>query len=215
MKYFIANWKANKNLNEAIQWIEKFLTLPLRDDGIKVVICPPYPLLYPLKEKIKNAKNVYLGTQDISSFESGSYTGEVSVKTLQGLTEYVIIGHSERRKYFNENGQTLFKKTQLAKTYGIEPIFCIRDEKDALPDLVKIVAYEPVYAIGSGNNEPVEKVLELKQKLNLPKPCSFIYGGSVSIDNATSYLDSPEIEGFLVGGASLNPDEFLKIINSA
>ncbi|OGK25041.1 hypothetical protein A3A46_04215 [Candidatus Roizmanbacteria bacterium RIFCSPLOWO2_01_FULL_37_13] len=212
MKYFIANWKANKNLNEAVQWIDKFLTLPLRSDSAKVVVCPPYPLIFPLKEKIKNTKNIYLGVQDISSFEFGSYTGEVSAKTLQGLVEYVIIGHSERRKYFNENTQTLFKKTQLAKTYGIEPILCIRDEKDAIPDRVQIVAYEPVYAIGTGNNESVKKVLEMKQKLNLPIPYSFIYGGSVNKDNASSYLDSSEIDGFLVGGTSLDPTEFFKII---
>ncbi len=212
MKYFIANWKANKNLNEAVQWMDKFLTLPLRYDRTKVVICPPYPLIFPLKEKIKNSKNIYLGAQDISSFESGSYTGDVSAKSLQAMIDYAIIGHSERRKYFNENDEVLAKKTFLAKKYQIEPIFCVRDDKDKIPNGVQIVAYEPVYAIGSGNNESVEKVLKMKQKIQLPKQSYYLYGGSVNNDNATSYLESSEISGFLVGTASLDPDEFFKII---
>lgn len=212
MRYFIANWKANKYLNEALQWIDKFLTSPLRSDHVKVVLCPPYPLIIPLKEKIKHTKNVYLGAQDISSFESGSYTGEVTAKSLLGLVDYVIVGHSERRKYFNENYETLFKKTHLAKKYGIEPIFCLRDAKDQIPDDVKMLAYEPVYSIGTGKNEDLQKTLEVKNKLNLKESMVFLYGGSVNKNNASSYLDSPEIDGFLVGGASLDPTEFFKII---
>ncbi|OGK12199.1 hypothetical protein A3C98_04320 [Candidatus Roizmanbacteria bacterium RIFCSPHIGHO2_02_FULL_37_15] len=215
MKYFIANWKANKNLDEANQWIEKYLSLPVTDQQYIVIICPPYPLLYPLKEKIKNRKNIYLGSQDLSIFEAGTYTGEVTAKSLSGLIDYSIIGHSERRKYFNESEESLFQKVHLAKKYNIKPIYCVRDENDKIPNLVQIVAYEPVYAIGSGSNEPVERVLEMKQKIHFPNESFFLYGGSVNKDNARTYLESPQIDGFLIGGTSLNPIEFHKIIVAA
>jgi len=212
MKYFIANWKANKNLAEAIKWLDTFLTFPISSDYSKVVICPPHPLLYPVKEKIKNAKNIYLGAQDLSSFGEGSYTGEVSAKTLSGMVDYVIIGHSERRKNFNENDELLLKKTHLAKQFRIEPIFCVRDENDKIPQEVQFIAYEPIFAIGSGDNQPVQKVLEVKQKLQLPKQSFFLYGGSANKNNASSYLASPEINGFLVGTASLDPLEFYRTL---
>lgn len=212
MKYFIANWKANKNLKEGAEWIDKFLTLPIHSDRIKVVICPPHPLIYPLKQKLPTNTSISLGSQDLSTFESGSYTGEVTAKSLRGLVDFTIIGHSERRKYFNENDEVLFRKTQLAKQYNIEPIYCVRDEKDKIPYGVKIIAYEPVYAIGSGFNEPIEKVLEMKQKIHLPPQTALLYGGSIDQNNADSYLSSAEIGGLLVGNASLDPREFFEIV---
>ena len=215
MKYFIANWKANKNLDEALDWLDRLLKLPFRNDRAKMVVCPPFHLIYPLKLKLKSNPLISLGAQNISAFESGSYTGEVTAKSLQGLVEYTIIGHSERREYFNEKYDILLKKTRLAKKYQIEPIFCVRGENDAIPAGVRIVAYEPTYTIGSGNNELIEKVLEAKQKLKLPKNVIFIYGGSVNKNNVPSYLRSQEIDGLLVGGASLDPKEFHDIVNPA
>lgn len=214
MKYFIANWKANKNLRESLEWIDKFLTLQLQNDRIKVVICPPFPLLYPLKEKIKKAKNIYLGSQDISQFESGSYTGEVTAKSLQGLVDYAIIGHSERRKHFQENEGSLAKKVFLAQRYQIEPIFCIRNENDHIARTVKIVAYEPVAAIGTGKNEELSNILAMKKKLAVAGEIAFLYGGSVNKANANIYLKSSQIDGLLIGGASLDPRHFFEIIKS-
>lgn len=213
MKYFIANWKANKNLVQANQWLDEFLTFTPTDKSVRIVICPPFSLLYPVKEKISKFSNIYLGAQDLSQYEEGSFTGEVTVKTLSGLVDYAIIGHSERRKYFAEKYDLLLKKTNLAKKYDIEPVFCIRDEKDQIPEGVEIVAYEPLNAIGTGQNEPVERVLEMKKKLQLTYQISFLYGGSLDKNNATAYLKSGDINGLLIGGSSLNPSEFYDIVN--
>ena len=215
MKYFIANWKANINLEEALNWINKFLTMPSRNDRFKMVICPPAHLIFPINLRLKESEIISLGVQDLSSFESGNYTGEITAKSLQGLVDYAIIGHSERRKYFNEVYDLLSKKVLLAKKYQIEPIFCVRGENDPIPPSVRIVAYEPVYAIGSGNNEPIGKVLEVKQKLKLPKNAVFIYGGSVNKNNISSYLHCQEIDGLLIGNASLDAKEFHDIVNQA
>jgi len=127
MKYFIANWKAEKNLPEAIQWMDKFLSFPIGNLEYTIVICPPHPLLYPLKEKIKNCKNICLGSQDLSMYEQGTYTGEVTAKTLSGLVDYAIIGHSERIKYFSESEQSNTEKVRLAVKYNITPLLCIQD----------------------------------------------------------------------------------------
>lgn len=218
MKYCIANWKANKNLKEAIEWLNFFLQQliqhPILNDDIKIVICPPYSLLYPLAQRLKNFKNVYLGAQNLSAFENGSFTGEITAGMIKDVIQYAIIGHSERRKYFYETEMQIEKKIILAKKHHIEPILCIRDEKDKIFPQVKIVAYEPVYAIGTGTNESPEKVLLMKKKLNLNSTTIFLYGGSVNEENVKQYIATGKIDGFLVGAASLDPLKFSQIINS-
>lgn len=218
MKYCIANWKANKNLKEAIEWLNFFLQQliqhPILNDDIKIVICPPYPLLYPLAQRLKNFKNVYLGAQNLSAFENGSFTGEITAEMIKDVIQYAIIGHSERRKYFYETESQIEKKIILAKKHHIEPILCVRDEKDKIFPQVKIVAYEPVYAIGTGTNESPEKVLLMKKKLNLNSTTIFLYGGSVNEENVKQYIATGKIDGFLVGAASLDPLKFSQIINS-
>ena len=216
MKYFVANWKANKNLQESQTWIDQFLKLYQPKEDKIVIICPPFPFLTNLKQKTNQIKNLKLGSQDISSFEEGAYTGEITAKSLVGLVDYVIVGHSERRKYFNENNETVTKKIILAKKCQIEPILCIRDENDWLTESeVKIIAYEPVYAIGSGNNEPIEKVIEIKEKIKLSPDCVYLYGGSVNENNAKDDIQSDKIDGLLIGGASLDPHNFYKIISQS
>ncbi len=213
MKYFIANWKANKNLAEVKDWINQFLKVYQPKLDSTIIICPPSPFLTIIKQKINQIQNLKLGAQDISLYEEGAYTGETTAKSLAGLVDYVIIGHSERRKYFNETNETVAKKIALTNKYQIEPILCIRDESDWLKNSgVKIVAYEPVYAIGTGNNEPVNKVVNLKDKLQLSPNCSYLYGGSVNTNNIKDYVQSDKIDGFLVGGASLDPLSFNEII---
>jgi len=224
MKYIIANWKANKNIDQVKDWIDLFLKNDFNriKNKIQIIICPPFPFIYLLKKMIVETGHapslpIKIGAQDLSQFESGTYTGEVTAKTLSGLINYVIIGHSERRKHFNENTKALFEKFVLAKKNRIEPLFCIRNEKDPLPLQIKFVVYEPVYAIsngtGQGNNEPLEKVLRIRKILKLANSVQFIYGGSVNDENATYYLKAGEIDGVLVGGASLNPDKFYKIVS--
>lgn len=215
MKYFIANWKANKNLKEVEEWLNLFLKLyrPVKEKVI--VICPPAFLLTYLQSRIKLIPNIKIGVQNISHFEEGPYTGEITAKSLTSLADFVIIGHSERRKYFNETKQIIEKKISLAYKYQIEPILCIRNENDWLADKkIRYVAYEPVYAIGTGNNEPLEKVIQLKNKLNLSLTTSFLYGGSVNDTNAKQYLSSNQIAGLLIGEASLDPRMFYRIIST-
>lgn len=223
MKYFIANWKANKNLAEAasymdilLQTISKNTALleRLEKNEIKIILAPPFPFLFTLKEKIKSAKNIHLAAQDISHFEDGAYTGEITGRMLQGLVDFAIVAHSERRKYFAEKDDVLFKKAQLAQKYGLQSIYGLRDEHDRIPAGVGIVAYEPNAAIGTGKNEPVKNVLRIKEILNLPKNTSYLYGGSVNRENAALYLKTGKIDGFLVGSASLDPIHFIDLIPS-
>lgn len=214
MHYFIANWKANIDLKKADSWLDSFLSYASDFRDKCVVICPPFPLLIQLKEKIKMQKNIYLGSQDISRYESGNYTGEVTVSALQGLINFTLIGHSERRLNFQESPGDLSQKSLLAIKYGIQPIFCIRNENDQIPEKIKLLAYEPVEAIGTGSNQPPDQVLEIKKKLNLKPDVDFLYGGSVTEANASTYLKLSEIRGLLVGNESLNPHNFLGIVNS-
>ena len=224
MKYFIANWKAKKNLSQIDDWIKIFseeinenpqLLLKLANNQIKIIICPPFSLLFPLKNKLPKIPNLFLGSQDVSQFDEGSFTGEITAKNLVDFVNYTIIGHSERRKFFNETKEILVKKTALAKKYHLDPIFCIRDHRDFIPEDCQIIAYEPVAAIGTGQNEPPEKVVVMKKKLKLPQKNVFIYGGSVDENNAQSYLNTNEIDGFLIGSASLDPQQFYEIIKLA
>ncbi len=230
MKYFVANWKAYKNLQEAEAWIKIFddhliadqkLQEKLNSDKIKIILAPPHPfisdLLYLLKsfkKKYSYFKNVHLAAQDLSQFDEGNYTGEDTAKSLEGLIDYTIIGHSERRKFISETDEILFHKSEMAFKYNIEPIFVIRSENDALPAKIKIIAYEPEDAIGTGDNQETEEIIALKNKLNLGNDKIFLYGGSVNSHNSAVYLKSEAIDGFLIGKASLDPVEFIAIINS-
>jgi len=212
MKYFIANWKANKNYQEMKDWVERFKKIYQSKKDVQTIICPPFPFIPELKKELENLENVYLGSQTISSFEKGSYTGEVTAVNLSGLVSYVIIGHSERRKNFAEKDEDLAIKVNLAKQYQIEPIYCIRDERDVIPQNIKLLAYEPVAAIGTGFNEAPDKVVAVKKNLNLKEGIIFIYGGSVNENNVKDYLATGEIDGFLIGGVSLDPERFYTIM---
>lgn len=226
MLYFIANWKANKNLNETRAWVNEFFgkldgdsktTQKINDDLIKVIICPPFPLIYPLKELLADKKNVAVGSQDISKVEGGAYTGEVTGQNLSAMVEYTILGHSERKKFFNETDADVAEKYALAKRYGIEPIYCMAKPSLPLPPELQFLCYETPEAIskgdGFGNNEPVSEILKVRAALQLKPPIKFIYGGSVNKENAKEYLQYDEIDGLLIGGASLDPLHFYAIVS--
>ncbi|MDO8609009.1 MAG: triose-phosphate isomerase family protein [bacterium] len=220
MKYFIANWKSNKTINEVNDWMTTFLNLfnnkiktYLENNDISIIIAPPYPFLMVIKEYIKTLKNVFISTQDISSFDPGSYTGEVAGNTLQNLVDFAIIGHSERRSHLKESDELLFIKEKQAFTYNIKTIYCVRNENDPFPQTSTLITYEPITAIGTGNNEDVKSVISMKTKLNIPNHIPFIYGGSVTRKNVKLYLDSGKIDGFLIGKASLDPNHFFEIIS--
>lgn len=211
MKYIIGNWKANKNSADVAQWTDVFLKEYVFQEDTAFIVCPPSPFLEAIQQALKDLKNVFIGAQTLASVEEGSYTGETTAKSLQGIAHFAIIGHSERRKNYHESNEDLAKKVLFAKKYNIEPIYCIRDEKDPIPEGATFVAYEPLAAIGTGQNEPPEKVLAMKKKMSLPEHCIFIYGGSVDERNSPSYLAAREVDGFLIGKASLDAHQFLSI----
>ncbi len=213
MKYLIANWKANKNLIETKQWFETFSKNYQAKENITVIIAPPFPFLNVVVDKTEALKNVQVAAQDLSEFEEGSYTGEVTAKSLRGLVDYVILGHSEKRRHFNETDEIIAKKIELAHKYQIKTILCLRGTTDKLVEGIEMVAYEPVEAIGTGDNAPLENVLQLKRSLVLAHSVKFLYGGSVTDQNVSQYLHSDQIDGLLIGGASLDPERFSRIIS--
>lgn len=223
MKYFIANWKARKNLQETELWIhtlltslkEQGLTSRLKSDEIGIVICPSDPFLLFAKQELEGVHNIWIGAQDISKFETGSYTGEVTSRMLTSLVDFVLIGHSERRKYFRESDEDLRSKYERAVTQGIQPIYCIHAAGDTFPKGTKYLAYEPDEAIGTGSNLPLADVLRIKSEIAPPKDTRFFYGGSVSPANISGYYRSSEIDGFLVGTASLDPTTFIQLITES
>ncbi len=220
MRYLIANWKTHKNLTEASIWIETFLKALavnehlkklLVSGELKIVMCPSYPLIVPIKQLLVHNPEISLGSQDVSTYEEGSYTGEVTARMLSGLVDYAIIGHSERRIIEGDNQTNLENKVIQAVKYGIKPIFCISRANQAIPDGVTLVAYEPVEAIGTGKNAELDSVLTMKNKLSLDSSTVYLYGGSVNKNDALAYLKSDEIGGFLAGTASFNPLDFFDL----
>lgn len=244
-KVIAGNWKMNMLPNEAIEFIEKLAPL-VKDTENEVILCVPYTdLFYALLTA--QGTNIKIGAQNMHFEEKGAYTGEVSGKMLKSINvEYVIIGHSERRQYFAETDETVNKKVKAAFEYGLKPIVCVgetleqREEgkafdviteqtKLALEGLTEeqventIIAYEPIWAIGTGKtatkedaNDAIKKIREKIVEIYGQKVADRViiqYGGSVKSANAKELFEMSDIDGGLVGGASLNPDEFSKIVN--
>ena len=244
-KVIAGNWKMNMLPNEAIEFIQE-LEPKVKDTEHEVIICAPFTDLFYC---IMNAQdtNIKIGAQNMHFEESGAYTGEISGKMLKSIgAEYVIIGHSERRQYFAETDDTVNKKIKAAFANGLKPIVCVgetleeREEgktieiitnqtKLALEGLTNeevkgtIVAYEPIWAIGTGKtatsddaNDSIKKIREEISK-NYGKDVAdcviILYGGSVKASNAKELFEKSDIDGGLVGGASLKPEEFANIVN--
>ena len=211
----IANIKANKTWEEIEKWLDQVADSAANFSGT-VIFCPSYPFLPSAAKKIKTGGlKIKLGAQDISRFEQGAYTGEVAASQLGAICQYAIIGHSERRKNLKETDQDLQSKVKNAKNANIEPIFCVQDENTKIPNGVKIVAYEPVFAIGTGNPDTPENAKSMSGKLKSLSEYVVIYGGSVTSANVKSFLEKDVLDGVLVGGASLDASEFIKILESA
>jgi len=197
------------------QWIYTFQREYRPNENVTLCIFPPLPFISYVQGKLKDCKNVCVGAQTISSCEKGSYTGEVTASILEGVAQYAIIGHSERRSLFSETDAQLEEKVKRSIDCGITPVYCVRDEKDPIPTEVKFVAYEPLASIGTGKNEPPEETVAMKKKIHLPKDAIFIYGGSVNENNASEYVATGEIDGFLIGKACLDPKRFIGIARTA
>jgi triosephosphate isomerase len=213
--------------------------------NVDKVICPPFVSLAPVREIIKGS-SIRLGAQNLYFEAKGAYTGEISPLMLAGLCEFVILGHSERRQYFGETNEIVNKKVKAALSVGLRPILCVgerleeneagRTEEvvaeqlsqslagiDSLEGLT--VAYEPVWAIGTGRaatgrqaNETIGFIRRSLSRLydkSVAGEIRILYGGSVTADNTAEFVEQPEIDGALVGGASLKADQFISITKQA
>lgn len=210
--FIVANWKSYKTTDEAKNWFEKFSSFNLSTDK-EIIICPSFTLLPEAKSLIENFKlQLKLGAQDISPFEEGPYTGEISGRQLENLASFVIVGHWERRTYFNEDDGLLNKKIEMARKFNITPIFCIQTIDTPIPEEVEIVAYEETNNIGRGvASDP--KDIQMVSKAVKEKGIKFVlYGGSVNPEDVKNITSIPTIDGILVGSESLDAGEFLKII---
>lgn len=244
-KIIAGNWKMNMLPNEAIKFIEE-LTPLVKETNNEVILCVPYTdLFYGLLTA--QGTNIKIGAQNMHFEETGAYTGEVSGKMLKSIgVEYVIIGHSERRQYFNETDGTVNKKIKKAFEEGLKPIVCVGETLEqreegkteevitkqtelALQGLTNekventIIAYEPIWAIGTGKTATAEdannSIKAIRNKIseiygqNVAERVIIQYGGSVKSANAKELFEMSDIDGGLVGGASLKSEEFAKIVN--
>ncbi|RLD46491.1 MAG: triose-phosphate isomerase [Bacteroidetes bacterium] len=248
-KIVAGNWKMNKKFDEAdellFQISEELSNNPLKD--VQLVVCPP-SLYLELATDFAESSDLKIGAQNVSHQKSGAYTGELSVEMLNSVdVEYCIIGHSERRKYFSESSEMLAQKVDNLLEFGIEPIFCIGEQLDDREagnhfDLVKkqlseglfhlsasefsniVVAYEPVWAIGTGVTASPEQAQEMhafirdviseKYGSDIAEETTILYGGSCNAKNAKELFSNKDVDGGLIGGASLIAKDFITIANS-
>lgn len=211
-KLFIANWKSHKTPTEVEAFFEALQSSvgEINWDNKKIIIAPPYPLLSVVSEQItQKGLSISVSSQDVSSFEEGAYTGEVSARLVKSYAEFAIIGHSERRELLHEKDEVLKEKVDRAFAAGITPIYCVQNETQQVPQGVTIVAYEPPSAIGTGNPDDPSHIEQVFAKLHEAYPqTTVLYGGSVKPENIEQFLAIPHLGGFLIGGASLEADSF-------
>lgn len=219
--YIIANWKSNKTQIEAIDWLEQVVSskYPVASiENKEIIVCPSFTLISEVSFFVlENSLPIKIGSQDISQFSSGAYTGAVNANQVKEFGEYAIIGHSERRRFFNETDEILEKKVILAKEAGLIPIYCVQGKDDKVPADVILVAYEPVTAIGTGTPDTPENANAIASAITSKNPQVqyVLYGGSVTPDNVATFTSLSSISGVLVGGASLKSDIFFQLANNA
>ena len=224
MKYIIGNWKSNKSLKSAQKWFAKFADLYKPADGLEVIVAPPFICLCSLSEYVQSLglKNVSLAAQDVSPFPKGSYTGAVAADMVREMVDYVIIGHSERRRYFRETSQDTANKMAETVAAGLKPIVCI-DQPYAMSQLTALndidcqellIAYGPTEATMVRIPEQVERVAEAARfisQIQANRPV--LYGGSLMVENVDEYVTIPELSGLFVGQSSLDAESFATICN--
>ncbi len=245
-KFIAGNWKMNGTVPETEELLKGLLASKPFPENTTVVVCPPYTSLYVAWKLLKDSP-IGLGAQDVSVHHKGAYTAEVSLEMLLTVgVRYVILGHSERRQYHQESDNLVNAKAKLVLEAGLTPIICV-GETEAERDIGKtesvvgsqidgtlsgftaemlkksVVAYEPVWAIGTGKTatpamaQDVHKFIRdrmAKKDAAAAELVPILYGGSVKADNAEGLLSEPDIDGALVGGACLKSDEFIKIIHA-
>jgi triosephosphate isomerase len=246
---FVAgNWKMNKTAAEARDLVSKMLT-PLREiSNVDKVLCPPFTSIFAVSALL-GGSGIGLGAQNMHWEDKGAFTGEVAPGMIKELCGYVIIGHSERRTYFGETDETVNRKLRAALKIDLIPIVCVGEtleqyESGQTAEVVRrqiklgfaeveaasaariVVAYEPVWAIGTGKASSAENANDVHGKVIRPvladlfgeqnaQAIRILYGGSVTAANAAQFFSQSDIDGALVGGASLKPDEFVAITKAA
>lgn len=239
--FIAANWKMNKTIGESQSFLSEFIPLVKDAGDIDIVIAPPFTALYPAASLLRNT-NIRLAAQNIFYEDKGAYTGEISPAMLADIgCAYVIIGHSERRQYFKETDETVNKKIKASRKHNLQIIFCIGESleereagktfdvlkreleeglKDVSPDII-VIAYEPIWAIGTGRTATTEQAQEahkyIRERLasmygDKANEIRILYGGSVTPDNIDSLMACEDVDGALVGGASLKADSFANIV---
>ena len=241
------NWKMYKTIAEAVELTRGVRRAVADIKGVEVVLCPPFTALAAVREAIGPAK-IGLGAQNMHFEEQGAFTGEISPLMLAELCQYVILGHSERRQYFGETDETVNKRLKAALAAKLKPILCVGEmlaEREAgvtrkvvqrqveaalagltAEDMASLtIAYEPVWAIGTGRTATPEQAQEVQAFIRgllgrafgagVAETTRIQYGGSVNAGNARALLSQPDIDGALVGGASLKTDEFARIVLAA
>lgn len=241
------NWKMFKTIGEAKSFVEE-IKGKAEIDGVESVICAPFTALPALAEAVKGT-SIKIGAQNMHWEENGAYTGEISGAMLKDIgVDYCVIGHSERRAYFNETDETVNKKVQAAFRYGIVPIICVGEKLEereagqtkevcrvqteaALQGLSAeqaaqaVIAYEPIWAIGTGKSSTAEDANEvisyIRERVaaqfgsDVAEKIRIQYGGSVKPANVREYMQQPDIDGALVGGASLEPASYIQLVEGA
>lgn len=241
------NWKMNKTATEAAKLVDELIPA-VKDASCEVVICTPYTDLVTAVEKTKGT-NIHVGAENVHFEKSGAFTGEISADMLKELgVKYVIIGHSERRQYFNETDETCNKKVKVAIENGLRPILCVGEslaerEQDVTMEVIRkqvkialrgvevedikkvVIAYEPIWAIGTGKTATSEQAGEVCAKIRdclrelygarAARAITIQYGGSMNAKNAAELLAQPDVDGGLIGGASLKAPDFAAIVEAA
>ena len=241
--FISANWKMNKTIEETEEFINSFLPMVKDITAVDILIAPPFTSLQAVARLLK-ATNIKLGAQNVFYEEKGAFTGEISpAMLLSAGCSHVIVGHSERRQYFMETDEIVNKKIKTARKNGLDVILCIgeslkeREENKTFEVLDRqltgslkdtdlngmTIAYEPIWAIGTGKTATKEQANEahafirgwLKKNRDGAEKLRILYGGSVTPESIESLMSEPEVDGALVGGASMKPDSFAKIVTGA
>lgn len=249
-KIIAGNWKMNLTFDEGQKLTSEIVNM-YKDEQVSdvtVVLNPPFPHLFPVKKLIGDTAGIFVGAQNCSDKDSGAYTGETSASIIASFgAQYVIIGHSERREYFKEDNELLALKVKKALENGLTPIFCCGESLEireagthesnvkfqltdslfslSAEEIQKVViAYEPIWAIGTGKTASADQAQEMHQALRrhlaskygkeVAAEISILYGGSMKPDNAKELLSKEDVDGGLIGGASLKSRDFIEIVKS-
>lgn len=249
-KIVAGNWKMNKTYDEALALVSELVNM-IKDEvtgDVQVILFPPALYVSTLRSYVKDAPGISLGVQNIYQKASGAYTGEISAPMVRSLgIQYALVGHSERREYFGETNEVLAEKVNIALENGLTPVFCCGEslhqrQNEDYTGFVKnqlteslfhldaegiqkvVIAYEPIWAIGTGLTASAEQAQEMHKALrdhlaekygsSIASQISILYGGSVGAGNAAELFAGPDVDGGLVGGASLKSRDFTEIIKA-